>query len=330
MSSLSAPEERFGKLFEAAQVLLRVGIDEEDVIYPTLMYANERGRGTRIGFPSELPGGGMQTLEEYALILASGQDGEGWDSACRWFLRNHDGAVPIDAVDGVVILRRPNVDGGVYMYPNRDVEIQERVIVRLLPYTSVPSSEIIAATYEDILRGYNVTYGEHPAGSIGYELTEDALLVTAYAAADMERRISAERAAPVFGSDLKPDFPRPSLMAAFCRLLLDNGFAGHLADRRRGKAPNPAALVAACVAFCLKIYGGVRGKTAHRLLNKHLSGFISELPEVGSSTAASVKLWRDADKAADKLLPAAHAFYDHDLEYTAWLVPDHGNRTSFD
>lgn len=300
------------------------------MIYPTLMYANERGRGTCIGFPDE-QGDGMQTLEDCARVLAFGLDGEGWDSACRRFLRNHDGAVPVDAVDDVVILRRPNVDGGVVMYPNPDpnVEIPERVIVRLLPYTSVPSPEIIAATYEDILRWYDVSYGEHLAGSIDYKLAEDCLLVTAYASTGMEGRISAERAATVFGGDLKPDFPRSSLMAAFCRLLLDNGFAGRLADRRRGKAPDPAALVSACVAFFLKSYGGVRGKTAHRLLNKHLSGFIPELPETGDSTAASTRLWRDADKAGHKLTAAALALYHHDPEYTTFLIPKPG-RTSFD
>ena len=34
-------EERFAPLFKATQVLLGEDIDEEDVIYPTLAFANE-------------------------------------------------------------------------------------------------------------------------------------------------------------------------------------------------------------------------------------------------------------------------------------------------
>lgn len=134
----------------------------------------------------------------------------------------------------------------------------------------------------------------------------------------------------MFGGDLKPHFPQPKLMAAFCRMLLDNGFAGHLADRKRGKAPNPGALVAACVAFCLEAFGGVRGKAAHRLLNEHLSDFTEELPETGYSNAASARLSRDKRKVKDKLIAAATAFYQDDLEYVAYLLPPPGsNRTSF-
>jgi hypothetical protein len=308
---LPPPEERFGELFKAARVLLREGIVEEDLIYPTLAYANELGQK-------------ILDFKEEASMLVSAKNDADWESAVERFLRRHDGMAPVEVVDGVVILYWLPVDGGVMMYPIPDMEIPEEVRIRILPHTRPPEPEHIASVYESILSTYEVSYGSSSAGSIGFEFIEDALLISTYASADTASRIPSEHAAAIF-KDHKPEFLHPRLFATFCQVLLGtgsgDGFARRLASRKRGKAPDPTKLIPACVAFYLKWYGDLRGAKAHWLLNKYLHDYGVELPEEGCSNSASNQLWRDAKKAGEKLLTAAHAIYEHDLEYTTYLVP---------
>lgn len=306
------PEERFGELFKAARVLLDHGIADEDVIYPTLAYASERGQG-------------LWMFEEVAASLCAAEDRAQWGSACEQFLREHGGAVPMDTVDGVVILARPSVDGGVGMYPIPDMEIPEQVVLRILPYTTTPDFEYIASVYESILTNYDVAYGMSHAGSIDFEFDLGALRVTTYANAKSGGRVPREHAQAVFGDGEKPEFLHPRLMAAFCQTLLGtgsgDGFGRLLADRKRGKSPDPVRLIPACVAFYLKEYGGVGRVEAHRLLKKHLPDCVADLPEAGYSNSAGNQLWRDAKKAGQKLLVLARALYEHDPEYTTYRIP---------
>jgi hypothetical protein len=304
------PEERFEELFKAARVLLGHGIADEDVIYPTLAYANERGQG-------------LWMFEKVAASLCAAEDEMQWRLACEWFSREHDGAVPVNTADGVVFLARSLVDGGVGMYPIPGVEIPEYIALRILPYTTAPEFERIASVYESILASHDVAFGTSLGGSIDFEFGLGALLVTSYACAGSGGRVPQEHARAMFGSGEKPEFLHPKLMVAFCRTLLGTGsgegFARFLADRRRGKSPDPARLVAACVAFFLKAHGNVRGVAVHRLLNKYLADYVPELPEVGISDSASNQLWRDAEKSGKRLMAIARALYQHDPAYTAFL-----------
>jgi hypothetical protein len=305
------PEERFGELFKAARVLLRERIADEDLIYPTLAYANELGQE-------------ILEFKEEASMLASAWNGGDQEPAVKRFLQRHDGMVPIDVVDGVVILSWIPVDGGVRMYPIPDEEIPEEVTIRILPHTRRLEPEHIASVYESILSSYEVSYGKSGNGGIDFEFAGGELLVRTFASTDTASRIPPEHAAAIF-RDRKPEFIHPRLMAAFCQTLLGSGtgdgFARILTRRKRGDDPSHVKLIPACVAFYLKEYGGLRGKAAHRLLNKHLSGYVAKFPEQGSSESPNNELWRDAKKAGQKLLTAAHAIYEYDPEHTAYLVP---------
>lgn len=305
------PEERFAELFKAARVLLEERIDEEDLIYPTLAYANELGQE-------------ILEFKEEASMLVSDWNGADRESAVERFLQRHDGMAPVEVVDGAVILRWIPVDGGVSMYPIPDEEIPEEVTIRILSHTRRLEPEHIASVYESILSTYEVSYGKSGNGSIDFEFTGGELLVRTFASTETASRIPPEHAAAIF-RDRKPEFLHPRLLAAFCQTLLGSGskdgFARFLTRRKRGENPGRVKLIPACVAFYLKEYGGLRGKAAHRLLNKHLSGYVAKFPEDGSSESPNNELWRDAKKAGQKLLAAAHAIYEYDPEYTTYRIP---------
>jgi hypothetical protein len=79
-----------------------------------------------------------------------------------------------------------------------------------------------------------------------------------------------------------------------------------------------AKLIRVCLAYLLAKDGSLpEGKTAHRLLNKHvvpLPEGVAQLPEAGVSTTESTALWRATKKAGEKLNAAAWAI--HEQRYT--------------
>jgi hypothetical protein len=99
------PEKRFADLFQAAQVLLRGGMAEEDQIYPTLAFANELGQGL------------VDFIEEKERLVSAWEDGSGrWGEAVDEFSWRHPSIRPVEVVDGVVILERVPVDVRIHSF----------------------------------------------------------------------------------------------------------------------------------------------------------------------------------------------------------------------
>jgi hypothetical protein len=306
-------EERFAPLFKAAQVLLREGMDDEDLIYPTLAYANELGL-------QQIP-----DLADEAGLLVSVKSGADWEAAVERFMERHAGIIPERITeDGVVILRWLPVVRNVHLYPKTERKIPEKVTLRIRDHARLLKPEDITSVYERTLSAHKVSYGKCMTGSIDFATAEGTLEISTYASTDTATRIPSKDAAAVF-SDRNPEFIYPELMAKFCQALLEPGqlpdgreigYERLLARRKRGAAPTrtpegTAKLIRCCVAFCLQHYGDLpKGVVAHRLLNKHVQPLpddVEELPEEGVSDYESNALWRDAKKAGVRLEAAARA-----------------------
>lgn len=317
------PEERFARLFKAAQVLLREGIAEEDVIYPTLAYANQLGLG--IVVYGELGRVILDVDEEADTLVSSAEKNVGWEAAVERFSRRHSGLVPIKVVDGIVILRWLAVDGGVHFYPLPGAKIPEVVTVRIRPRTGSLESGLISRVYENILSAHEVSYGTFMVSSTDHEVVGNELFIRSYASTDTATRIPSEYAEAVFG-DRAPEFAPPDFVEGYGRLLLGSGRKGKsgfdrwMNRRKSGMPPTntpqrTANLIRVCVAYFLGNDGGLpEGVVAHRLLNKHvlpLPEDVAMLPEVGISTKESTALWRATKKAGERLNAAAWAIQDH-------------------
>jgi hypothetical protein len=333
---LAELEERFAELFKAARALLVLlreeGEVEEDLIYPTLAYANELGLGIVVYYPSER-GREILDLDKEAGMLVSAKPGTDWDAAVKRFVRRHAGMVPERVSrDGAVILRWLAVDGGVRYYPIPERKIPEEVTLRISLYTGKlePRLDVIRAVYERTLSAHGLRYGKSSTAGLHHAFDGDELFVWTYASTDTDSRISARDAAVVFrGRD--PEFMHPELMVGLCQVLLRfrrsehdprHGFDHFLNRRKSGRPPtktpkSTAKFIRACVAYFLAVHGGLpEGIAAHRVLNKHLRPLpevVGELPEVGVSTDESRDLWRAAEKAGVMLGAAGRAIYDHEF-----------------
>jgi hypothetical protein len=309
--------ERFERLFEAARVLRKEGIADEDLIYPTLAYANELGQGITV-------------LEQEALtLISSANSGADWEAACERFSRKHGGLIPVRVVDGVLILRWVPVVGDVRFYQVPDMKIPEVVAVRIRLHAGPLEVGLISRVYERTLSAYGLRHGMCASGRIDYEAPGGELIISSYASTDTAPHVASEHAAVVFG-DRAPEFAHPDLMEQVGQVLLGSGrkdkpgFDRFLNRRKGGPPPTrkpelTTKLIRACVAYFLNQHGELpKGKAAHRLLNKHvlpLPDGVGELPETGDSSHESTELWRSAKKASLMLEAATRAIYDQ--EFTA-------------
>lgn len=273
-------QERFGELFEAAGDLLIAGVDDEDVIYPTLAYADRRGWSS-------------ETKEEAQKIISAGED-----QASEWSWR---GYVCEYIADGVITWRRLPVTGEVHLYPLLDQKIPEEVVLRILPHYKPINPKHIGSFYKDLLSAYNVDFSRPDSCRLDFVVSDDALLIHTYAAAGAITHLDTENA-NIWFREHSPQFPSPEVLAAYIQVRLGSGGANYLTSRKRGPAPDPRRLIPACVAYYLHSGALLRGKEVHKLLNQHLGKYGVELPEDGSSNAASNQLWRDVKKVGEKLL----------------------------
>lgn len=275
-------EERFGGLFEAARDLLIAGIDDEDVIYPTLAYASRRGWSPK-------------TSEEAGKLISAGED---WIPTLDWVWR---GYILEEVVDGVIILRRLPVTGAVHLHQIPDQKIPEEVILRLLPHHRRIKPEHIGSFYKSLMSPYNVNYSGSGSCRLDFVFSTEALLIHTYAAAGEVTHLDARDT--VSFTEHSPQFLSPDILVAHIQVQLKSGEARYLVSRERGPTPNPKKLIPACVACYLRDGAALQDIEVHRLINQRLGDHGVKLPE-GYSNDASSQLWRDAKKIKEKLLTA--------------------------
>src|SRR5215208_362616 len=85
------PEERFGELFRATRALFEVGVVDEDVVYPTLVFANEMGQS-------------LDFVAARERLVAARNDANVWHEEANEFARKFTGFTPIRAVGETLLL----------------------------------------------------------------------------------------------------------------------------------------------------------------------------------------------------------------------------------
>jgi hypothetical protein len=88
------PEERFKQLFGAARALFKAGVEDEDVVYPTLVFANEMGQDAD-----------SSTAKER--LVAASNDAKAWREEANRFTREFRGFKPVRVVDEALVLELP-------------------------------------------------------------------------------------------------------------------------------------------------------------------------------------------------------------------------------
>jgi hypothetical protein len=291
------PEERFGALFEAARVLLKQGGVEEDQIIPTLAFANEIGQGL------------VNLLSVRRRLVEASEDAEKWERASDEFVGRYGSLRPARVADGVVILERLPVS--IRIETDSDEVTPEEVNITVHAHRRLAKPEHVAQLYERVLSDAGVSHDEQQTGHLSFGFDARSLVITVRSGTVTVR---SKRRRPGFKFK-KASFPHPRLVREFYGMLLGSssgdGFARHLAARRRGASPIADNLIPACVAFYLREYGKVDSREeVHRLLNEHvLRDTHKTLPLDTFGSSKTNQLWRDVGKVGQALYDSSYTLF---------------------
>src|SRR5215213_4339760 len=288
------PEQRFEALFEAARLLLKEDMCEEDKVIPTLAFAAEIRRTD-------------SNLVDMREQLAAAQvSHERWETESETFIRAHPNLRPVRVARGVLVLEWVPVSVKVVDYAHPKIVKPRMVVIKVYPHRHMADPEHVGALYEKTLSVKGTAYGDSRTGSMSFLFGYGGLSI------QLEHRhgdASVESLDSLY-PDGKPVFPHPFWVRRYYEMLMGTpsgpGFAQYLITRSRGRTPGSDTLIPACVAVYLRHYGKIEGrKEIHRLLNKHvLRETWKTLPEEGYSSSEVNQLWRDVEKIKNRALAA--------------------------
>jgi hypothetical protein len=284
------PEQRFEVLFEAARVLLKEGVGHEDLVIPTLAFANGVGEGY------------IALADARRRLLAVEHGSKRWEAAVDEFVQACPTFRPVDVVDGVVMLERLPVSVEVRNYAHPRIVIPKIVTLEIGPSFRMVKPEHVAALYERVLTSAGIPCTEGLQGAMRWRFHTfpgHRLLI------DLEHTHGSDTQVETLVHiypEGKPVFSHPSTIREYYKMLMGKpegpGFAQHLVGRSRGRTPDADTLIPACVAAYLRYSAGIESrKEIHAFLNEHvLRGNWKVLPEKGYSSSAVNQLWRDVEK----------------------------------
>jgi hypothetical protein len=256
------PEEGFWWLFRAARVLLREGVNDEDQILPTLVFAHEIDRGAA--------GGRAATTYENTGLMP-----HEWNT--------------VKTVDRIDILEEEPIRGDILVKrppPDKEGEATPHGLLLQVSYhKTAVEPEHVASVYAEKLTARGMRFGSAPTGVMEYEFVGNRLYLTV--------KLKKESAVD------ESIFPTPQLVEQFYRGLRKE-FRDRLTAH--GRTFEPDNLIPACVAFLLRASGGIRSqKEIHRLLNNQVFGE-KRFDESGyASTSEVVQLRENVPKAGERI-----------------------------
>ena len=283
-------EQRFEALFQAARALLEEGVGHEDLVIPTLAFANGVGEGY------------VALADAQQRLLAVEQGSEHWEAAIDEFVCACPAFRPVGIVDEAVMLERLPVSVEIHNYAHPHIVMPRIVTIEVGPSFSMVKPEHVAALYERVLTSAGIPCTEGLQGAMRWRFstsTGHRLLIEVQHSHDGHTRV--EFLAHMYRKG-KPVFSHPSTIREYYKMLMGKpegpGFAQHLVGRSRGRTPDADTLIPACVAAYLRYSGGIQSrKEIHALLNEHvLRGNWKGLPEEGYSSSEVNQLWRDVAK----------------------------------
>jgi len=286
-TGLEAPPEH-AELFRFARLLFNAGVEDEDQIIPTLVFAANLSEMSR-----------LRELRDSVAALDD-QD-ENWNDLRGQFSYFFDKMVALpNTIDGVPILRlQPFTMTGVTNEQGYVEEVAIDVFMRSV------QAERMVRTYEWLLEHYN-TEIDPIRGDISYKLHEDFIRIVArpetMSVDAADGRILALRSGP-------PRLPDPLIVAGMYGVLkgsrspgMFKGFRSVLAGRERGKPGGADILVPACVGWYVAGRGDLSGQTEERrrvvrILNRELLGPCGKEHQGESSS----RFWRDVRNVSDAI-----------------------------
>jgi hypothetical protein len=259
------PQERFLELFRAARTLLREGIEDENVVYPTLALANVVGYNldlAKLKAQIVYQWHSLETREALARDLAQRCNGGLW-------------LVDKGEEKALVVKQAP---AAARIEPYRDTEIPEQVDLKIFPHRAPKGSrpedyaaDCAVASYEEAMAAAGVPHddnsGQGPVDS--YFHSGVMHLTIRHCEWPLER---AEHA-PIVFSNRMPVFPTPALVRNMCLAYLKGpGASGFLRFLKPGKRSARASdfgnLIPGCVAALLRDDGELSWPVVRQLLNQ--------------------------------------------------------------
>jgi hypothetical protein len=293
------PEERFRELFKAAKVLLENDVVDEDVVYPTLVLANE------IWHDLNLAASRKQ-------LLAAWNDATAWREEAADFTRRYKDFKAASVAKHVLFLELKPAVAMVRNYQTPDVpkEVEIRVHRRLKP----ASSEEVAAAYEEALSHAGIPCDGSSSVSLDSEFREGFLWMRV-----KNGWVVPEGDTPAVWHGRKVQFPHPQLVGALYHALYGkptggkDGFARHLKMRITGHSPEVYNLIPACTAFFLRKHGGLKWREVvyqlneNMLRNWHPQGVVpNEKDDPQKHHSRTTQLEDDVRKVEQELLRVAY------------------------
>jgi hypothetical protein len=279
------PQDVFKELFGAAKTLFNRGIAKEELIIPTLAFANRAS-----GLP-EL----KAIRDRFARIEDRGTLREQFSAD---FYQRFKGLTPVTVSDEVLVLRRVPMFLHAVKYSETTV-VKEAVIDVFL--RSVKPEEV-AEHYERWLVEEGIAFDKSSQGAFSWEFSDAYLAMTV----GPGKVLNEGQVARFSSSGLQLMFPPPQLVAELYRSLKGSvnsqrfrGFAYALEGRQSGVPASPDNLIPACVAWYLREPGGISDRhRLARLLNQHLLAPCGKR-EIGVTSDNAI--WKNIDKVADSI-----------------------------
>ena len=243
--------ERYRRLFRAAQIVRRAGIEDENQIIPTLAFAARSFELTN-----------LKTLGDRLAGAEAG--GEEWRTLKGTVRRAFDTFELLRVQDGVPILySRPFK---LRAHAHQETGTVEKVAIEV--YRRSAKGEEIGKWYDALLSKHGVSY-EGRQGGFGWHASTGRLRMVFHpsAPAALDSLSEGRVEAIPEGSD-NPPFPQPDIVAEVCEALIGSvstrgeggGFASVLGGRDRGRPFAADYLIPAVVAW----YVGGRGNVVKR------------------------------------------------------------------
>ena len=257
-------EERFSDPFKAACALLQEGIEDENVIYPTLALANAVGYDldlvrlkTQIVYHWDSP----KTREALARELAR---------------RCNGGLQPVGrSEEGSLVVASAPAAASLEYY--QGTQIPEQVDLRMFPHraptdtrSEVYAADRAVASYKEAMAAASIPHDNDTGqGPVDSYFESGVMHVTIR---QLEWPLDQANHAPIVFSDHMPVFPHPDLVRNLCLAYLkgpnSSGFLRFLKPRKAGRSSDFGNLIPGCVAALLRDDGDLQWPSVRRLLNQ--------------------------------------------------------------
>jgi hypothetical protein len=305
------PEERFSEPIRAARALLQEGMEDENVIYPTIALANAVGYdldlaklNARIVYQWD----SQKTREALARDLARRCNGGLWPVR-----RGGEGTLIVASVPAAASLEY-----------YQGTQIPEQVDLKMFPHraptgtrSEVYAADRAVASYKAAMADASIPHdGNSGQGPVDSYLESGVMHVTIR---HSEWPLAQANHAPIVFSDRMPVFPHPDLAHNLCLAYLkgpnSSGFLRFLKPGKSGRGSDFGNLIPGCVAALLR-EEDVPWSSVRRLLNqqKIYEPFRGPFPEHEldeSYESRKIQLMASAKRAHQRLsLIAAGVFHN--------------------